>query len=88
MAIKHLELFSGIGGFRQAMELLCNDFSLKSSNIGFSEIDINAINTYKSNFGTKNELEIGDIVSFVSKKSNIEKMPTFDLLTGDRKSVV
>jgi len=82
MVINHLELFSGIGGFRQAIELLCHDFGLQSLNVGFSEIDSNAIHTYKSNFKTDGEIEIGDIVSFASKKDNIKKLPNFDLLTG------
>ncbi|MCL2049876.1 MAG: DNA (cytosine-5-)-methyltransferase [Defluviitaleaceae bacterium] len=82
MLIKHLELFSGIGGFRQALELLCNDFDILSENIGFSELDANAISTYKSNFNTENEVEIGDIVSFVNTEGNIKSLPNFNFLTG------
>ncbi|MDL2261650.1 DNA cytosine methyltransferase [Methanimicrococcus sp. OttesenSCG-928-J09] len=82
MAITHLELFAGIGGFRQALDLLCNDFNLQSENIGYSEIDANAINTYKANFDTSKEVEIGDIVSFVHDKSNIEDLPDFNFLSG------
>lgn len=82
MVIKHLELFAGIGGFRQALEILCQDFGLQSENIGFSEIDAYATKTYKANFETENEIEIGDIVSFVQKKSNIENLKDFNLLTG------
>jgi DNA (cytosine-5)-methyltransferase 1 len=37
--ISHLELFSGIGGFRKAIELLSKDFSIKEKCVGFSEID-------------------------------------------------
>ena len=82
MVIRHLELFSGIGGFRQAMDLLCRDFGLQSLNVGFSEIEPNAINTYKANFKTDDEVEIGDIVSFVSNENNINALPDFELLTG------
>lgn len=82
MVIKHLELFSGIGGFRRAIELLCHDFDMQSLNIGFSEIDANAISTYKANFETGQDIQIGDIVSFVGKKANIKKLPSFHLLTG------
>lgn len=82
MVVKHLELFAGIGGFRQAIELLCKDFGLSSENVGFSEIDNYAIKTYKSNFNTDNELEMGDIVSFVQNKTNIENLKDFDFLTG------
>ena len=41
--MKHLELFSGIGGFRQALELISKDWGLKFDNIGFSEIEPNAV---------------------------------------------
>jgi DNA (cytosine-5)-methyltransferase 1 len=80
--IKHLELFAGIGGFRQAIELLGNDFSVDTKCIGFSEIDINASKTYKANFDTDNEVEIGDIVEFTSNKQNIENLEDFNFLTG------
>ena len=82
MAIKHLELFSGIGGFRYAMDLLNRDFGAKFNSIGFSELDTNAVNTYKQNFCTKDEIEIGDIVSFVNKKTCIRNLPNFNILTG------
>ena len=82
MVIKHLELFSGIGGFRQAIELLCYDFDLQSANTGFSEIEPNATNTYKANFKTSNEKEMGDIVTFVSDEDNVKQLPNFNLLTG------
>lgn len=82
MVIKHLELFAGIGGFRQAIELLCKDFNLKSKNIGFSEIDDYATKTYKANFKTDDEIEMGDIVSFAQDKLNIQKLEDFDILTG------
>ena len=64
--LNHLELFAGIGGFRQAIELLGKDFSIKNNCIGFSEIDPYATKTYKANFNTENEVEIGDIVKFTS----------------------
>ena len=55
--ISHLELFSGIGGFRQAIELLGNDFSIDTKCVGFSEIDTYASKTYKANFNIQNEFE-------------------------------
>lgn len=82
MVVNHLELFAGIGGFRQALDLLCNDFDLQSKNVGFSEIDVNATNTYKANFDTSDEVEIGDIVSFVHDSSNVRKLPDFNFLSG------
>jgi len=82
MPIKHLELFSGIGGFRYAMDLLYRDFGVQFSSVGFSELDVHATNTYKQNFCTCNEVEIGDIVSFVNTNPNADGLPSFDILTG------
>lgn len=82
MAINHLELFAGIGGFRQAFELLGRDFAFTVDNVGFSEIDVFATKTYKANFDTTNEIELGDIVSFTSNKRNIRNLPDFNILTG------
>ena len=47
--INYIELFAGIGGFRKAIELLCYDNNLDSNCIAYSEIDIYAKKTYKSN---------------------------------------
>ncbi|MCD8431738.1 DNA (cytosine-5-)-methyltransferase [Tenacibaculum finnmarkense genomovar ulcerans] len=80
--LKHLELFAGIGGFRKAIDLYCKDNNIKSECIGFSEIDKYATTTYKANYNTENEVELGDIGVFTSEKSNIERLPDFDLLSG------
>ena len=80
--MRHVELFAGIGGFRQALTLLEFDYSVPQETIAFSEIDESAIRTYKSVFNTKNELEIGDIVSFCENTKSIASIPDFELLTG------
>jgi DNA (cytosine-5)-methyltransferase 1 len=82
MVIKHLELFAGMGGFRQALELFTTDFGIKSQSVGFSEIDYNATKTYKANFDTSKEVEMGDIVAFVNSPSKLKSLPKFDILTG------
>lgn len=82
MVIRHLELFAGVGGFRQGLELLCKDNHLTSENIGFSEIDRYATKTYKANYNTENEVEMGDIVSFVQRENAVRDLKDFDLLTG------
>ena len=79
--MKHVELFSGIGGFRQALNLIQKDFSIPFNCIAFSEIEKNAIATYKANYDTTGEIEIGDIVTFNSNENNIRNLH-FDLLTG------
>lgn len=81
--MKHLELFSGIGGFRRAMDLLTHDKIMNFTSIGYSEIDSNAVKTYIANYKPSNqEVAMGDIVSFTANVSNIENLPNFDLLTG------
>lgn len=79
--MKHIELFAGIGGFRKAMENLQKDFSLPFECVAFSEIDTNALKTYKSNFNTKDEVEMGDIVSFNADMTRYDDL-SFDLITG------
>ena len=80
--IRHLELFAGIGGFRKAIDLIGKDFRIETKCIGFSERDKYATQTYKANFNTSNEIEIGDIELFASNRSNISKLSDFDLVTG------
>lgn len=81
--MNHLELFSGIGGFRQALQLLHDDGIMPFKSVGFSETDPSAIKTYKANYPVSNdEVELGDIVAFTSNQDNIERIPNFDLLTG------
>ncbi len=82
MAIKHLELFSGIGGFRRAFDLVGLDHNLEFPCVGFSEIDANATKTYKANFDVSDNLEMGDIVAFVNSPNNLKKLKKFDILTG------
>ena len=80
--MRHLELFAGIGGFRQALTLLSEDFNFEQRTVGFSEIDKNAVKTYKAAFDTSGETEMGDIIEFNSNPSNIDAIEDFDLLTG------
>lgn len=80
--MNHLELFSGIGGFRRALELIQQDGLMSLSNIGYSEINERAATTYRANYDTSNEIEIGDIVRFTSNPDNIKRLPRIDLLTG------
>ncbi len=78
--IKYLELFAGIGGFRLAIDRAVKSLGLKSECVGFSEIDLNAVKTYKANFSIdENELDIGDINSLNSIEK-IKMIPKFDIL--------
>ena len=80
--MRHIELFSGIGGFRQAMRLLSKDGGPTFSCVGYSEIDPAAQNTYRANFDTADEIEMGDIAAFVKTPQLVSSLPEFELLTG------
>ncbi|TWO20717.1 DNA (cytosine-5-)-methyltransferase [Campylobacter hyointestinalis] len=64
-----IDFCSGIGGGRLGLEL--NGFKC----LGFSEIDKEAIKTYKNFFDCKKELELGDLT-----KISPLNLPDFDLL--------
>lgn len=80
--MNHVELFAGVGGFRQAMDLISKDLGLHIQTVAFSEVEQKAINTYNANYNTKDELAMGDIVAFVKDKNAMKKLPKFDLLSG------
>ena len=80
--MRHLELFAGVGGFRAALNYIQQDIGVISDTIGFSEIDPMALTTYKANYNIKEEIELGDIVSFINDKKKFKKLPHFNLLTG------
>ncbi len=64
-----IDLFSGIGGFRLALN------NLGGTCLNFSEISKDAINTYCANFEENESYNLGDI-------TKIEDLPKHDLLTG------
>lgn len=68
-AFTFIDLFSGIGGFRIALE------DIGGKCIGFSDIYKPAIQVYKENFDTSDELEIGDI-------TKNHDLPYADIITG------
>ena len=64
-----IDLFSGIGGFRLALE------SVGGKCLGFSDVANDAINTYCANFNETEEDNFGDI-------TNIKELPHHDLMTA------
>jgi len=64
-----IDLFSGIGGFRMALN------SIGGECLNFSEINNDAINTYCTNFNEDFKSNLGDI-------TKIKDLPKHDLLTG------
>lgn len=81
--MNHLELFSGIGGFRRALDLISQDGNIHFDSIGYSEIDRRALDTYNAIYDiSPNEIALGDIVQFTSNEQNIIDLPDFEMLTG------
>lgn len=80
--MNHLELFAGIGGFRMAMEYIEKDLNFPIRTIAYSEIDTKASLTYKANYNTDNEQEIGDIVEFINDVDRFNTLEKFNLLSG------
>ena len=70
--IRYIDLFSGIGGFREGLTR-AGGFTC----IGHCEIDKKANRSYETLFDTKGEWFCEDI-----KKADPSKMPDFDLLCG------
>jgi DNA (cytosine-5)-methyltransferase 1 len=71
MRLTFLDLFSGIGGFRYALE------QRGHTAIGYSEIDSHAKRTYQINYATSGELDLGNI-----REIDAAALPNFDLLVG------
>lgn len=80
--LRHLELFAGIGGFRQAIDRVCKDHGVISHCVGYSELDKYADTAYRANYNTDGEVALGDIGEFTTTKNKIKQLPDFDLLTG------
>ena len=72
MAIKYLDMFAGIGGFRSGLERI-GGFEC----IGFCEIDKYAKQSYEAMYDTKGELYFND-----ARKINPKELPDIDLITG------
>jgi DNA (cytosine-5)-methyltransferase 1 len=76
--MKCLDLFSGIGGFHLACkQVLRDEFKI----CGFSEIDSQAISSYKKFFNC-DHLSSGDVTNLVSGESNEWGVDSFDILCG------
>lgn len=95
--MKYFELFSGVGGFRQALRILGNDNNIEFDCVGFAEIDPYARDIYKNYFKPgEDEVEIANIIPYRERLSRGLPVPTFpgktpisldmgmfDLLVGD-----
>lgn len=80
--MNHIELFSGVGGFRKAMDYISNDLNTNIQTVAYSEIDQKASDTYRANYNTEGETVMGDIVNFVNDINAMNDLPHFDLLSG------
>lgn len=82
MSMRHIELFSGLGGFRVAMQIVSAGLPVAFECKAFSEIEKIAVTAYKANFDTAAEIEMGDIVAFTEDSDRLCSLPRVDLLTG------
>lgn len=80
--MNYAELFSGIGGFRNAADHISQDTNVNFKCVGFSEIDIHAIVTYNTNYTLNGETRMQDITKFVDDNKKIKQMANIDLLLG------
>jgi DNA (cytosine-5)-methyltransferase 1 len=80
--MKYAELFSGIGGFRNAADHISQDTDVKFKCVGFSEIDQYAISTYSSNYNLNGETRMQDITKFVEDENQLKELKKIDLLLG------
>lgn len=80
--MRYIELFSGIGGFRRASELLSQDSGIPFDCVAFSEIDMHALKTYKANYNITDDTEMNDIISFADSDENVNSLADFDILMG------
>lgn len=80
--MNHVELFSGVGGFRKAMDYISNDLNTNIQTVAYSEIDEKASDTYRANYNTEGETVMGDIVHFVNDNNAMDDLPHFDLISG------
>jgi DNA (cytosine-5)-methyltransferase 1 len=71
--VKTIDLFAGIGGIRLGFEQAAADLKVPLVNVFTSEINPQAINTYRANFG--NEPIHGDI-----SQINVTDIPGFEIL--------
>jgi DNA (cytosine-5)-methyltransferase 1 len=58
LTLKYVDLFCGIGGFRLATEIVCQEHHIKPWCVFSSDIDADAVATYEANYG---ETPNGDI---------------------------
>lgn len=80
--MNHIELFSGVGGFRKAMDYISNDLNTNIQTVAYSEIDKKATDTYRANYNTEGETVMGDIVNFIKDRNAMDDLPNFDILSG------
>ncbi|HMQ69809.1 MAG TPA: DNA (cytosine-5-)-methyltransferase [Ignavibacteria bacterium] len=80
--MNYVELFSGIGGFRNSADHISQDTNVKFKCIGFSEIDTYAISTYSNNYNLNGEIRMQDITQFVKNKKQLKQLQDFNLLLG------
>lgn len=69
--LKYIDLFCGIGGFRLATEIVCEEYQVKPLCVFSSDIDKDAIITYEANYGEKPQGDITKISANEIPEHNI-----------------
>lgn len=73
--MKYIDLYAGIGGFRQAMDHFGHEC------VFTAEIDPSAIQTYEENYNDKAAFNLDSLQEMTDNEIN-EKIPDHDILTG------
>jgi DNA (cytosine-5)-methyltransferase 1 len=71
LTLKYADLFCGIGGFRLATEIVCQEHHIKPWCVFSSDIDADAVATYEANHGEKPDGDITQIVASQIPDHNI-----------------
>ena len=69
MKLKAFDLFSGIGGFRQGIDMACKKSKVNIEWVGWCDFDKYAQQTYRSCFNTKGEQFISDMTDVTGSLS-------------------
>ncbi len=74
-AIRYIDLFCGIGGFRVAAEQISGELGIPVKCVFSSDIDVDCQKAYEENFGEK---PMGDLTTVKA-----EDIPDHDILLAD-----
>lgn len=77
MKLKYIDLFAGLGGFRIALNKVCEKEGIETECVFVSEIDKEVIKTYQANFGNNEK-----IINIRDLDDKCSQCPKHDILFG------